>query len=87
MEWLFGSLLIPVIAWLWTVYRDRKADADANETRFYQLESRVTVMETKLETLENDVTEIKKLSEKIEKIQLDLMRVLTLLEERTNKGQ
>lgn len=87
MEWLFGSILIPVVVWLWTVYRDRKNDYDRNEERFYELESRVTVAETKLETLERDVTEIQKLSEKIEQIQMDLVRVLTLLEERTTKGQ
>lgn len=87
MEWLFGSILIPVVVWLWTVYRDRKDDYDRNEERFYELESRVTVAETKLETLERDVTEIQKLSEKIEQIQMDLVRVLTLLEERTTKGQ
>jgi len=87
MEWLLGSILVPVIVWLWTVYRDRKADYDRNEERFYDLESRVTIAETKLETLERDVTEIQKLSKKIEQIQMDLVRVLTLLEERTTKGQ
>lgn len=87
MEWLFGTVLIPIVIWLYTVYRDRLDDFNRNEERFYELESRVTIAETKLETLERDVTEIQKLSEKIEQIQMDLVRVLTLLEERTSKGQ
>jgi len=86
MEWLLGSVLVPIIVWLYTIYRDRKQDYDRNETRFYDLESRVTIAETQIETLERDVTEIQKLSDKIEQIQMDLVRVLTLLEERTNKG-
>lgn len=87
MEWLLASVLIPIVIWLYTVYRDRLDDFNRNEERFYELESRVTIVETKLETLERDVTEIQKLSEKIEQIQMDLVRVLTLLEERTSKGQ
>ncbi|MCW6030158.1 hypothetical protein [Pantoea sp. JK] len=87
MEWLLASVLIPIVIWLYTVYRDRLDDSNRNEERFYELESRVTIAETKLETLERDVTEIQKLSEKIEQIQMDLVRVLTLLEERTSKGQ
>jgi peptidoglycan hydrolase CwlO-like protein len=86
MEWLLGSVLIPIIVWLYTIYRDRKKDYDRNESRFYDLESRVTVAETQIETLERDVSEIQKLSNKIEQIQMDLVRVLTLLEERTTKG-
>ncbi|MDF9910189.1 hypothetical protein [Pantoea agglomerans] len=87
MEWLLGSVLIPIVIWLWTVYRDRLADNKDNEERFGELETRISVAETKLETLERDVTEIKKMSDKIEQIQMDLIKVLTLLEERTNKGQ
>lgn len=87
MEWLLASVLIPIVIWLYTVYRDRLDDSNRNEERFYELESRVTIAETKLETLERDVTEIQKLNEKIEQIQMDLVRVLTLLEERTSKGQ
>lgn len=87
MEWLLGSVLIPIVIWLWTVYRDRLADNKVNEERFGELETRISVAETKLETLERDVTEIKKMSDKIEQIQMDLIKVLTLLEERTKKGQ
>ncbi|MCT8171721.1 hypothetical protein ACRAOD_17330 [Raoultella ornithinolytica] len=87
MEWLLASVLIPIVVWLYTVYRDRLADNKENDERFSDLETRLSVVETKLETIERDVTEIKKLSEKIEQIQMDLVKVLTLLEERTNKGQ
>lgn len=87
MEWLLASILIPIVVWLYTVYRDRLADNKENDERFSDLETRLSVVETKLETIERDVTEIKKLSEKIEQIQMDLVKVLTLLEERTNKGQ
>lgn len=87
MEWLLASVLIPIVIWLYTIYRDRLADNKVNEERFGGLETRISVVETKLETIERDVTEIKKLSEKIEQIQMDLVKVLTLLEERTNKGQ
>lgn len=87
MEWLLGSVLIPIVIWLWAVYRDRLADNKDNEERFGELETRISVAETKLETLERDVTEIKKMSDKIEQIQMDLIKVLTLLEERTKKGQ
>ena len=87
MEWLIGSVFIPFVIWLWNVHRDRKADYERNEERFYEVESRVTVLEQKVEVLERDVTEIQKINEKIERIQSDLIRVITLLEERTNKGQ
>lgn len=87
MEWLLASVLIPIVVWLYTVYRDRLADNKENDERFSDIETRLSVVETKLETIERDVTEIKKLSEKIEQIQMDLVKVLTLLEERTNKGQ
>lgn len=87
MEWLLASVLIPIVIWLYSIYRDRLADNKGNDERFGDLETRLSVVETKLETIERDVTEIKKLSEKIEQIQMDLVKVLTLLEERTNKGQ
>jgi len=86
MEWLAGSVLIPIVIWLWTIYRDRKADYDRNEERFYNLESRVTVVETRIESIEHDVTEIQKLNDKLDKLQTDLIRVITILDERTTKG-
>ncbi|HHD2920225.1 hypothetical protein ACO1ZG_21765 [Enterobacter kobei] len=87
MEWILGSVLIPVVIWCYSIYKDRINDNKANEERFGDMETRISVVETKLETIERDVTEIKKLADKIEQIQMDLVKVLTLLEERTNKGQ
>lgn len=85
MEWLIGSILVPIIIWLWSVYKDRKTDYERNEERFYELESRVTVTETKIEAIEHDVTEIQKINDKLDKVSSDLIRVITILDERTTK--
>lgn len=87
MEWIFGGVLVPVIFGLWGIYRDRKKDSNETETRFSTIESRVAILETQQVQMQKELTEIQKLSEKIEKIQTDLVRVITLLEERTNKGK
>lgn len=85
MEWLIGSVLVPIIIWLWSIYKDRKADYERNEERFYELESRVTVTETKITAIEHDVTEIQKINDKLDKVSSDLIRVITILDERTTK--
>lgn len=89
MEWLIGligSVLLPVIFGLWSMHRERKKDIELVEVRFSTIESKVMVLEQQNLQIQKELTEIQKLNEKIERIQNDLIRVITLLEERTSKG-
>lgn len=80
---IIGSVLLPIIFALYQVHVSSRKNTVKVEGRFSTIESSVLLIEQKIVVLERDVSEIQKLNEKIEKIQSDLVRVITLLEERT----
>lgn len=78
MEWL--ALAIPVLGFLWMLYRDKKKDSDDDIARITELETRVTVLEEKVSTVQKDLIAIERLQEEISQIKVSIARVLALLE-------
>ena len=82
MEWIIGSLLIPVAGLCYKIFRNYQRDIQEKEARLIALANRVLILEQKVETIEGDVVEIKELRDDISDIKQDLRVALVLLEER-----
>lgn len=82
MEWIIGSLFVPVVIFLWQIYRERRKDLIDNESRFSDIEIRVSLQEQKIISIENDISEIDKLIQDITELKINVARILTILEER-----
>jgi uncharacterized coiled-coil protein SlyX len=82
MEWIIGSVLLPLIGFIWKIHRDIKDDNNKNEHRFVQIETRVTINEQKIQTLQKEISEIDKLVSELTEVKINIAKILTILEER-----
>jgi uridine kinase len=83
MEWILGSVLIPLIGFIWKIHRDIKEDGRSTEHRFVQVEQRVTINEQKIQTLQKEISEIDKLVSELTEVKINIAKILTILEERS----
>jgi len=86
MEWIITGLLVPVIFGVWQITTKHLDNKKEQEKRLDDLNNRVTIAESKINSLEVDITEIKEIKEEINLIRLDIMKLVTLMEERTKRG-
>lgn len=82
MEWLIGSLLIPLGVFIYKLVRNYQSDSAMKEARLADLTTRVSLVEQKVAGIEGDIVEIKELRDDISDIKQDLRVALVLLEER-----
>jgi len=85
-EWLISGILVPVFFGVWAMFKSYNDSNREKEERLDDLETRVTLLESKVNNIELDITEIKELREDIRQIQQDIVKVITLLDERTKRG-
>ncbi|CNK94668.1 hypothetical protein QVN60_13670 [Yersinia aleksiciae] len=80
------AIVFSILSVLWTIFRDRKIDADGLNTRIGNIESDYRVLQSTVKILndeqENMKTTLKNLEASINSINLKMERVLTILEKK-----
>ncbi|CNH80664.1 Uncharacterised protein [Yersinia pekkanenii] len=80
------AIVFSILSVLWTIFRDRKIDADGLNTRISNIESDYRVLQSTVKILNDDQEKtketLKNLETSINSLNLKMERVITILEKK-----